>query len=151
MSHLKTKISIASDHAGFKLKEALIDHLNGMGFTVHDCGCNSDSTSVDYPDYVNGVVNDILSLSSRCGLLICGTGVGMSVAANRNFGIRAALCYNEEIALLAREHNDANILSIAAGFVDEDEAREAIKLWIATPFSRDSRHITRNEMLDSIE
>jgi RpiB/LacA/LacB family sugar-phosphate isomerase len=110
------KILIASDHAGFKLKEDLKSHLS-KNFEVIDLGANSED-SVDYPDFGTALAKAIENKKAETGVLICGSGIGISIAANRNPAVRAALVYNEEIAKLSRLHNDANVICLGARFTD---------------------------------
>lgn len=137
-------IVIASDHAGFGLKTALALYLKSQGLEVLDLGCHS-LDSVDYPDYAHQAALKVLELNAK-GILICGTGIGMSIAANRHSGIRAALCHSEEYARLSREHNDANIICLGARFITESEALGIIDLWLQTKFAAD-RHLRRVEKL----
>ena len=135
------KVSIASDHAGFDLKEQIIKHLIYSGFDVIDRGPDKKEP-VDYPDYASKVTNDILSNTAHKGVLVCGTGQGMAIAANKKPGIRAALCYNSEITKLAREHNDANILTLGARVIDEATALGLVETFLNTDFEG-SRHADR--------
>ena len=140
MSEL-TKVSIASDHAGFDLKNQIIKHLIENGINVIDRGPGKKDP-VDYPDYASKVTNDIISEKAHKGVLICGTGQGMAMAANKKPGIRAALCYSSEVAKLAREHNDANILTLGARVIDERTALILVKTFFNTEFEG-SRHADR--------
>jgi ribose 5-phosphate isomerase B len=140
------KIAIASDHAGIDLKAALAKHLQALGFAVEDHGTNS-TESVDYPDYAQKIAAEIIAQKAALGILICGSGVGMSIAANRFTGIRAALCHSEEIAKLAREHNDANILVLGARFLDLRTAQAITDIFLQTNFSG-GRHANRVSKLD---
>ena len=127
------KISIASDHAGVSLKDLVSEHLSREGHEIINHGTfNNDS--VDYPDYAKKVTNDIISQVSDFGILICGTGQGMAITANKQVGIRAALCYEPEIAELSRSHNDCNVLTLGARFIDSMVAIECILKFINTPF-----------------
>ncbi|AWW50821.1 bifunctional 2-polyprenyl-6-hydroxyphenol methylase/3-demethylubiquinol 3-O-methyltransferase UbiG [Wolbachia endosymbiont of Folsomia candida] len=143
-------ISIASDHAGFELKSEIKSYLKILGYTVLDCGCNSKTKHVDYPDYVTSVAKDIINKKADYGILICGTGAGMSIAANRFESIRAALCYNIEIAKLSREHNDANVLCLGARFTDNKLSKEIVKQFLETEFSKEIRHKERINKLNNI-
>ena len=124
-------ITIASDHAGFDLKNALKKEILNMGFKVLDCGTDS-SESVDYPDFAKLAVENILKKKSDIAVLICGSGIGMSITANRFKGIRAALCRNADDAKLARQHNNANILTLSGRQIDVDEAKNCFKIFINT-------------------
>lgn len=137
-----TVIGIASDHGGYKLKEVLIFDLRKMNYTVSDLGTDSDDVSVDYPDYAHSMANAIDSGRVDKGILICGTGIGISIAANRHENIRAALCHNTTTARLAREHNDANVLALGARVIGEEIAKECVKVFLKTDFEG-GRHINR--------
>ncbi len=148
------KILLATDHAGFELKNKILAYLKGEGFDVTDMGAHAYDTEDDYPKFMVPTAMRVLKDAENTRAIIFGkSGNGEAMVSNRFPGIRAAVYHgkNLDIVRLAREHNDANILSIAAGFVEEDEAKEAVKLFIATKFSGDPRHIRRNEMLDTIE
>ena len=126
---MKKKIFIASDHAGFKMKTKLSDYFNQL----IDLGTNSDE-SVDYPDFAHKLTYEVLNNKDSLGILICGTGVGMSIAANRTKGIRAGLVSSSEIARLIRQHNDANVLVIPGKFMQEKEAKICVQAFIETKF-----------------
>jgi ribose 5-phosphate isomerase B len=148
------KILLASDHAGFTLKNSIKDFLVNEGFTVEDMGAHTLVPDDNYPEIMLPVAMRILNDSSDTKAIVFGkSGNGEAIICNRLPGVRAAVYHgkNLEIVRLSREHNNANVLSIAAAFVDEEEAKLAVKLWISTPFSNDERHIKRNEMLDAIE
>ncbi|MEQ9261965.1 MAG: ribose 5-phosphate isomerase B [Owenweeksia sp.] len=115
------KIAIGADHAGFELKETLKEHLESKGVEVKDFGTHS-SESVDYPDYGHPVANDVTSGMAQLGIVICGSGNGINITVNKYRDIRSALCWNEELAQLARQHNNANILALPARFISEKEA-----------------------------
>ena len=135
------KVSIASDHAGFDLKDQIIKLLKNSGIDVIDRGPDKNDP-VDYPDYASKVTSDILSEKANKGVLVCGTGQGMAMAANKKPGIRAALCYNSEVTKLAREHNDANILTLGARVIDEETAFNLVETFLNTDFEG-SRHADR--------
>ena len=135
-------IGIASDHGGFKLKEVLIFELQKMNYSVVNLGTYSDDVSVDYPDYAHEMANAIASGKVDTGILICGTGIGISMAANRHDNIRAALCHNTTTARLSREHNDANVLALGARVIGEEVAKECVKIFLETEFEG-GRHINR--------
>ena len=126
-------ITIACDHAGYDLKNALKKEILNMGFEVIDCGTNS-SESVDYPDFAKLAVDSILKKKSDIAVLICGSGIGMSITANRFKGIRAALCRSTDDAKLARQHNNANILTLPGRQIDVDEAKNCFKIFVNTSF-----------------
>ena len=127
------RISIGADHAGFELKEQVKNYLIKAGHSVNDQGTNG-SDSVDYPDFAHPVAKDIESGTSEFGVLICGSANGISMAANKHAGIRAAVCWNAEIASLARQHNNANILSLPARFISVEEAFKCIDVFFSTAF-----------------
>ncbi len=135
------KISIASDHAGFELKEFLTAKLNSENFSIIDLGTDS-LNSVDYPDYANKIASNIENKISEFGILICGSGVGISIAANRNKSVRAALCYSDEIAKLARQHNNANVICLGARFTNNEDALKMVKTFLSTEFEG-GRHANR--------
>ena len=128
------KIAIGADHGGFQLKEKVARMLEQLGHRVEDTGCHS-SDSVDYPDFADPVVAKVAEGECDRGILICGTGIGMSLAANRNRKIRAANCHDEYTARMSREHNDANILCLGARVIGEGVAVDLVKVWLDTPFA----------------
>ena len=134
-------VSIASDHAGFKLKEIIISHLKALKIEVIDNGPKSDE-SVDYPDFAKKVVDDLKRSCANKGILICGSGQGMAMSANKHTGIRAALCHNLEVTKLARAHNDANILTLGARVLDHETALQCVDTFFNTDFEGD-RHQKR--------
>lgn len=138
-------IAIASDHAGFELKELLKQELRQSGVEVNDLGTHNQQ-SVDYPDYAKAMAQWVAEQAGRRGVLICGSGIGMSIAANRNKAVRAALCHDGLSAQLSRKHNDANVLCLGARLIGTDEAREALKQFLHTEFEG-GRHATRVEKL----
>jgi ribose 5-phosphate isomerase B len=139
-------ILIASDHAGFELKEKLEKALGDWGYDVRDLGTNGPD-STDYADYAHPLAEAVSSGDVRRGVLLCGTGLGMSYAANRHPHVRAAVAWSPEVAKLAREHNDANVLVLPARFVDDDQSIEILKAWLDTKFEG-GRHARR---VDKIE
>ena len=139
-------IPIGSDHAGFHLKKRLIEELRALGYEPLDLGTHS-TDSADYPDFAHSVAAKVEHHDAERGVLLCGTGLGMSYAANRHPGVRAAVAWSPEIAQLAREHNDANILILPARFVSEDEGVEILKTWLDTQFSG-GRHSRRVEKIE---
>lgn len=134
-------IAIGSDHAGFEYKQYVISFLEGKGLTFKDFGPES-AGSVDYPDFAHPVANAVESGNSSAGILLCGSGNGVAITANKHQGIRAALCWDKEIAELARKHNNANILCIPARFVTEEVAEEMVATFIDTAFEG-GRHQNR--------
>lgn len=147
------KIHIGSDHAGFRLKELLKSWFMEQGHEVVDHGAKETNPGDDYPDFVMPVAKAVAENPGSRGIILGGSGQGEAMAANRISGARAAVYYGGplEIVKLAREHNDANILSLGARFLSEDEAQKAVKLFLETDFSGDERHIRRIEKVDSIE
>lgn len=127
------QISIGNDHAGTSYKKAIIKHLEDSGNTVVNHGTNSVD-SVDYPDFIHPVATDVENGKSNFGIIICGSGNGANMTANKHQGIRSALCWNNEIVTLSRQHNDANILSIPARFVSVQQAIKFVDLFLETPF-----------------
>ena len=138
-------IPIGSDHAGFELKQAVIDHLMTKGYSTKDFGCYSED-SIDYPDFGHPVASMVEENDGMLGILICGSGNGINMTANKHQGVRSALCWKREIAELARLHNDANIIALPARFVSETEAIEMIDLFLATDFEG-GRHGKRVEKI----
>lgn len=138
-------ILLASDHAGFTLKQKLISYLQENNFNYTDLGCESSTQSVDYPDYANKLCQDF-NEEKNIGILICGSGIGISIAANRYKNIRAALCFDEETTKLSRQHNDANVICLGARFLDEDKAIKIIKIFLETNFEN-GRHQKRIDKL----
>jgi ribose 5-phosphate isomerase B len=138
--NIKT-IAIASDHAGFDLKKIISDYLINMGVEVTDLGTHS-SESMDYPDVAHPLANSVERKKVEAGIAICGSGNGINMTVNKHQGIRAALCWTPELAKLAREHNDANILSLPARFINPETALEIVSIFISTPFEG-GRHTSR--------
>lgn len=137
------KILISSDHAGFSLKKFLIEELTKLGCKPVDLGCNSAEESVDYPDYAEKLSKKI---TTEFGILICGSGVGISIAANRFKHVRAALCHNVKLAKLARAHNDANVISLGARELKNKAALTIVKAFLTTEFEG-GRHAARVKKL----
>lgn len=135
------KIAIGSDHAGFELKEVLIAYLKEKGVEVNDKGCYS-AERADYPDFGHAVANSVLANEVNFGILMCGSGNGINMSANKHQGIRAALCWNSEISALARQHNDANILTLPARYISVEEAKKCIDAFLTEQFEG-GRHADR--------
>ena len=137
-------IPIGSDHAGVELKRRLVSELHRLGFEPLDVGTHGDD-SVDYPDFAHAVAGRVERREARRGVLLCGTGLGMSYAANRHQGVRAAVAWSAEVARLSREHNDANILILPARFVSEDEGVRILQAWLDSDFEggRHSRRVAK--------
>ena len=141
-----TKIlPVGCDHAGFELKTKLIAHLRAQGYEIHDKGCYS-TESIDYPDFAHPVAGEVENNPGTLGLLLCGSGNGINMTANKHQGIRAALCWTPEIARLAREHNNANILTLPARFLDDETAFKIVDVFFSTDFEG-GRHQKRVEKI----
>lgn len=143
---MSMKIAIGSDHAGFELKEQLITYLKSHNNNVIDKGCFS-LDRVDYPDYGHAVANAVINNEVDFGVLMCGSGNGINMSANKHKGIRAALCWNSEIALLARQHNDANIIVLPARYISIEEAYKCLDDFLTAKFEG-GRHQARLEKID---
>jgi ribose 5-phosphate isomerase B len=146
---MSEKIIIAADHGGYSLKEALKPHLKKRGFAVTDAGTDSDQ-AVDYPDFGEKAAGAVSAGLFPRGILICGSGVGMSIVANRFPGVRAALCLDEETARLSRMHNDSNILVLAGRKTDPETAGKIVGIWLTTPFEG-GRHQKRLDKIRGLE
>jgi ribose 5-phosphate isomerase B len=142
---LSKPIAIGSDHAGYEYKEDLISFLEAKGLPFHDFGTHSND-SVDYPDFAHPVANAVEKGEAAFGILLCGTANGVAITANKHKGVRAAICWGEELAKLAREHNDANILCIPARFVREGDAEKMLQTFMYTTFEG-GRHQRRVEKI----
>ncbi|MCK7589487.1 ribose 5-phosphate isomerase B [Subsaxibacter sp. CAU 1640] len=138
-------ISIGNDHAGTDYKKAVVKHLEAKGHTVNNYGTNSND-SVDYPDFVHPVAKDVENKTVDFGIIICGSGNGANMTANKHQGVRSALCWTKEIVSLARQHNNANILSIPARFTAEQQAIEMVDTFLNTSFEG-GRHEKRVEKI----
>ncbi|WP_019670860.1 ribose 5-phosphate isomerase B [Eudoraea adriatica] len=139
------KISIGNDHAGTEYKLAIVGLLKSMNIEVVNHGTDG-SDSVDYPDFIHPVASDVETNRADLGIIICGTGNGASMTANKHQGVRAALCWNREIVALAREHNNANILSLPARFISLSQALDMVKIFLSTNFEG-GRHERRIEKI----
>lgn len=140
-------IAVGCDHAGYELKNELIRHLKDRGYEVTDLGTYS-ADSCDYPDYAKKVCEEVVSGRAEKGLLVCGTGIGMSIAANKVRGIRAAVLSDEFSAQATREHNDANVLCLGARVLDTERAVKLLDIFLDTPFSEGVNHIRRISKLE---
>lgn len=143
------KIVIGSDHAGFEEKEKIKRQLETLGFEYEDVGTNSKE-SVDYPIYAGKVAEKVSSGEAERGILVCGSGNGMQIAANKFRGVRAALAWNEETARLARQHNDSNVLSVPARMISDEEVERVVESWLKTDFEG-GRHARRIEEISKLE
>ncbi len=142
-------IPIAADHAGFEMKQKLAVELARMGYSVQDLGASSEEPS-DYPDFAHPLAREVSSGEVKRGILLCGSGIGVDIVANRYPNVRAALAWKPEIAELSRQHNDSNVLVIPARFVSDDEAMDMVRRWLSTEFEG-GRHQRRIEKIDRTE
>ncbi len=141
-------IAIGSDHGGYDLKEKVVKHLTEAGYEVKDMGCDSKA-SCDYPVYGHAVAAAVADGSCEKGIVICTTGIGISITANKVAGIRCALCADSVSAKLTRLHNDANVLAMGAGIVGENLAMEIVDTFLNTAFSGEERHQRRVDLIES--
>jgi ribose 5-phosphate isomerase B len=139
--NLTLPVAIGSDHAGFEYKEEIISYLEGKGLKVKDVGAFSKD-SADYPDFAHPVATLVEREQAAFGILVCGSGNGVAITANKHQGIRAAICWGEELARLARSHNNANVLCVPARFVDDNVTKQMVNVFIDTPFEG-GRHENR--------
>lgn len=144
-----SQIAIGSDHAGYALKALLADDLRAVGHDVIDCGTANDTDSVDYPDFGAAVATAIAEGRAQFGIVVCGSGIGISIAANRNPAVRAALCTSGLMAKLAREHNDANCLALGSRIIGVEVARDCVAQFLSTPFAG-GRHAARVTKLSEV-
>ena len=142
-------IAIGSDHGGFELKELIIRHLEEQGVDVNDMGCY-DKSSCDYPVYGRAVAKAVADGSCEKGIVICTTGIGISIVANKVKGIRCALCHDCFSAKATRLHNDANMLAMGAGVIGPNLAREIVDVFLNTPFSNEERHNRRIALIEKL-
>lgn len=142
---MKKIIPIGADHAGFELKKSIISYLEMKGYEIKDFGCYSEE-SIDYPDFGHPVAEMIESNNDMLGILICGSGNGINMTANKHQGVRSALCWKKELAELARQHNNANIITLPARFISESEAIEMVEIFLNTEFEG-GRHQNRVEKI----
>ncbi|TVY09279.1 ribose 5-phosphate isomerase B [Paenibacillus cremeus] len=136
------KIAMGADHAGYRLKDELKPFIEALGHQVEDCGAGG-SESVDYPDFALAVCEKVVAGEADKGILICGTGIGMTIAANKVPGIRCALVHDLFSAKATREHNDSNVLSMGERVIGPGVAQEIVKIWLETEFSGGERHVNR--------
>ncbi len=139
-------VAIAADHAGFSLKQELAELLTSSGYQVLDLGTNS-GLSVDYPDFAQKMAEAIRAGTANRGVLVCGSGIGIGIAANRFPGVRAATCTSATLARLARAHNDANVISLGARIIGFETARDCVLTFLSTPFDGGDRHQRRIDKL----
>jgi ribose 5-phosphate isomerase B len=143
------KIAIASDHRGFKLKNILSEFIKAKGHEVIDFGTHSDEPC-DYPDYIYPAAKAVQSKKAQRAILICYTGIGSAIAANKVRGVRAALAHNVKTSALSRQHNDSNVLVLAAGLIKTEEAKKIVSVWLKTEFEG-GRHLRRVSKIAEIE
>ena len=144
------KIALGADHGGYELKNKIKSWLVARGLETTDIGTDS-AASVDYPDYARRVGEDVASHRADLGILVCGTGIGMAIAANKVPGIRAANVSSEFEAQMAREHNNANVLALGGRILSDDQARQIVHRWLDTPFAGPGRHQARVDKIMAIE
>ncbi|MCR4336859.1 MAG: ribose 5-phosphate isomerase B [Candidatus Omnitrophica bacterium] len=144
------KIFVGADHRGFALKKDVIDFFRAQGHTLVDMGTHEEGISCDYPKIALEVAEQVVQTINSRGILICMTGIGHTIAANKVPGAYAALCYNKEAAVLSRQHNNSNILVLGSKFVGQDSITEIIDVWLKTEFEA-GRHLRRVEQIKSIE
>lgn len=140
------KISIGSDHAGFELKTEIINYLGAKGYQIIDKGCYSPERA-DYPDHGHAVANSVLTGECDYGIVVCGSGNGINMSVNKHKGIRGALCWNAEVAALAKQHNNANIIALPARFINTEEAKACVDIFLHSQFEG-GRHQQRIEKID---
>lgn len=144
------KIAIGSDHAGFELKTEVMNLLLSLQYEPIDCGPSTSVVSVDYPDYAKIVAEKVVGQECQFGILICGTGIGMCIAANKIPGIRAAVVSDENTARLSREHNNSNVLCLGSRTISTSKALDLIRIWLTTEFAA-GRHTKRLEKISQLE
>lgn len=146
------KIFLGADHRGFKLKEKIKPWLESLGYEVEDLGAYQLDPDDDYPDFAFRVAEAVArDPENNRGIVMCATGIGEAIAANKVEGIRAARVYRPDVARLAREHNDTNVISLPAEYLDDDTAKKVVKVWLETPFSSQPRHRRRVEKIKKYE
>jgi ribose 5-phosphate isomerase B len=144
------QIYLGADHGGFRLKRVVVEYLKSQGLPVEDLGTDS-ADAVDYPEYGQKVAEAVVAHPGALGIVICGTGIGISIAANKVRGIRAALCTSSTHARLAKEHNNANVLALGERTTGEEIAKDIVRAFVETPFSEGERHVKRLQRLSAIE
>jgi ribose 5-phosphate isomerase B len=145
------KIAIGGDHAGFELKESLKKLLKEKGYECHDLGAETFDSQDDYPVYGRKVAEAVASGEYDRGIVVCGTGIGISIAANKVPGVRAAVCYTTDAAKISRMHNNANVLALGGRIVAKELALEIATTWLETCFSKEERHARRIRQIKEIE
>ncbi len=149
---MSNRIYLASDHAGFELKEFIKAKLTEAGYQVEDCGATTFEKTDDYPDFIQHAAKGVQKTENSRAIIFGHSGQGEALSANRFKGVRATVYYggSDEAITLSREHNDANILSLGAHFLTQEDAWSAVSLWLNTPFSKDERHIRRIHKIDAL-
>jgi ribose 5-phosphate isomerase B len=145
------RVYLGSDHAGFALKQRLVEHVTGLGHESVDCGPHGYDADDDYPPYVLAAASRVAADPGSAGVVLGGSGNGEAIAANKVRGVRCALAFSTDTARLAREHNDANVLSLGARMYDEAIALEFVEIFLSTPFSGEERHVRRLAQLGAYE
>ena len=145
------KIYLATDHAGFEFKEKIKDFLRSKGYDVEDCGALELNPTDDYPDFIAPAAQKVAETPGSFGIVLGKSGAGECIVANKINGVRAVLGVSEQNVRLARQHNDANILSLGSGIVDEETAKQLVELFLNTPFSNEERHVRRIEKIKNLE
>jgi ribose 5-phosphate isomerase B len=145
------KIAIGSDHAGFEMKESVKKFLKEKGYDFDDLGAADYDPKDDYPIYGEKVAKAVASGKYDRGIVVCGTGIGISISANKVSGVRAAACYDTDMAKISREHNDANVLALGGRIKTEQPPSEIVEVWLETPFSEAERHKRRIEQIKKME
>ena len=143
------KIALGSDHGGYTLKEAVKEHLQEAGYEIEDCGCYS-TKSCDYPEFGHAVAHMVADGKCDKGIVVCTTGIGISIAANKVQGIRCALCTDPHMARMSREHNDANILAMGEGIIGKNLAMAIVDVFMNTEFSTEEKHHRRVSQIEKI-
>ncbi|HOO80498.1 MAG TPA: ribose 5-phosphate isomerase B [Lachnospiraceae bacterium] len=141
------KVAMGCDHGGFELKEIIKGFLQEKGYEITDCGCYS-TESCDYPQYGKAVAKEVLDGKAEKGIVICTTGIGMSIVANKIKGIRCALCHNEHTATMTRLHNDSNVLAMGAKEISVDMAKTITEIFLTTDFSKEEKHSRRISQME---
>ena len=145
------RVYLGSDHAGFELKQVLVEHVTALGHEPVDCGPHSYDAEDDYPPYIIKTASSVAADPGSAGIVLGGSGNGEAIAANKVRGIRCALAFSTDTARLAREHNDANVLSLGARMYDEATARQFVEIFLSTSFSGEERHVRRLAQLVAYE
>lgn len=148
---MPVRVYLGSDHAGFELKQLLVDHVSALGHEPVDCGPHAFDAEDDYPPYIIKTATSVAADPGSAGIVLGGSGNGEAIAANKVRGIRCALAFSPDTARLAREHNDANVLSLGARMYDEATARQFVEIFLSTSFSAEQRHVRRLAQLVAYE